>query len=236
MRPICTWITKLTLLSATLVGSQSIAADFQPLAEIRQAATDFARERISISGTDSSIEAGHLDPRLRLKKCDRPLTAAPLSPRNRGTNMTVIVKCESSKPWSVYVPVKTRSYLKVAIANRPLARDIPVAADDISFERREVSRLTTGYFEEMDNLIGRLPKRSLGKGSVISPRDLDIKKVVTKGDRVSILAEGSGIAVRMPGLALSDAGKGEQVEVQNLSSKRTVIGIVIGPDLIKVTM
>ena len=150
--------------------------------------------------------------------------------------MTVTVKCESTTPWTVYIPIKTKTYINIAVANRPLSRTMPISKTDISFEKREISRLSSGYFEKPDNLIGRLPKRSLSKGSVISPRDLTIKKVIKKGSRISILAETSGITVRMPGLALSDAGTGDQIQVQNLSSKRKILAVVMGPGIVKVAM
>ncbi|ALP52629.1 hypothetical protein Tel_05415 [Candidatus Tenderia electrophaga] len=212
------------------------AADFHPLADIRRAATEFASHKIVANGADSAIEAGHLDPRLRLKRCAQPLAAEPLSRRNNTSNMTVMVKCEGAKPWTVYVPVTIKSYITVAVAKRPLARGIPVTADDLSFEQREISRLTGGYFTHGDRLLGRAPKRSLPRGSVVSPRDLDIQKVIRKGTRISIVAESNGISVRMPGKALQDAGAGEQIQVENLSSKRTVIGTVLDPDTVRVAM
>ncbi len=219
-----------------VLAGQSQASEFQPLDDIRKAATDFAAQRITTSNQNSSIETGRLDPRLRLKKCQQPLTVSPLSQRNNSANMTLIVKCETSNRWTIYIPVKIKTYISVAVANRPLSRHSPISQDDIRFEQREISRLSRRYFENPDNLIGRLPKRSLTKGSVISPRDLDIKKVISKGSRISILAETGGISVRMPGLALSDAGKGDRIQVQNLSSKRKLQATVIAPGLVKVTM
>jgi len=222
--------------SVALLAGQSQASEFQALDDIRKAATDFAAQKIVTNRQNSTIETGRLDPRLRLNKCEQPLTVTPLSQRNNSANMTVIVKCETDKPWTVYIPIKVKTYITIAVANRPLSRHMPISKADISFEQREISRLSRSYFESPDNLIGRSPKRSLTKGSVISPRDLDIKKVISKGSRISILAETNGISVRMPGLALADAGKGEQIQVQNLSSKRKILATVMAPGIVKVTM
>ncbi len=219
-----------------MLSSPANATEFHPLEEIREAATTLALQKFSRPGDDSTVEAGHLDPRLRLKKCALPLTAEPLSHRSNNTNMTVIVKCDDAKPWTVYVPVKIKIYLTVAVVNRPLARGIPINKSDISFEKRELSRLTSGYFETITGLVGHSPRRSLSKGSIVSPRDLAIQKVIRKGSSVSIVAETNGITVRMPGKALTDAGKGDQIKVENLSSRRTVIGIVLGPGIVEVAM
>ncbi len=226
---------RLILCGILLPGGAVIAADFHPLDDIRRAANDFATQRI-VSPGNSTIEAGHLDPRLRLKRCDQPLSTEPLSRHRNNTSMTVIVRCEGAKPWTVYVPVRIKTYLTVAVATRPLARGIPVTAEDISFEQREIGRLTSGYFETGKRLLGRAPKRSLPRGAVISPRELDIQKVIRKGSRISIVAETNGVSVRMPGKALEDAGEGEQIQVENLSSRRTITGTVLGPETVKVAM
>jgi len=225
----------LSLTSILMLAGQSQASEFQSLDDIRKAAADFAAKKQPIN-QNSTIETGHLDPRLRLNKCDQPLTVSPLGRRINAANMTVMVKCETSTPWTVYIPIKIKTYITIAIANRPLSRDTPITKSDISFEKREINRLSRSYFESPDNLIGRIPKRSLTKGSVISPRDLAIKKVISKGSRISILAKTGGITVRMPGLALSDAGTGDQIQVQNLSSKRNIQATVMGPGIVKVAM
>lgn len=219
-----------------LIGfSMPSYAAFQSLGDIRHAAEQFAAERFG-RDENSTIEANRLDPRLKLQQCSTPLYTQALSTQNHTGNMTVVVKCEGAKPWTVYVPVKIKTYIEVAIAKRPLARGIPITSKDIVFEKREVSRLGAGYFENKEALNNRPPKRTLAKGAVISPRDLGINKIVSKGDRVSIIAHTNGITVRMPGQALSDAGKGEGVRVRNLSSKRTVDAIVVEPGLVKVPM
>ncbi len=236
MQKIVKHFKHLMLTSVLALAGQSQASELHPLDDIRKAATDFAAKKMVTHNQNSTIETGRLDPRLRLNKCQQPLTVTPLSQRINSGNMTVIVKCETSKPWTVYIPIKVKTYITIAVANRPLSRHTPISATDITFEKREISRLSSSYFESADNLVGRSPKRSVIKGSVISPRDLTIKKVINKGSRISIVAETGGITVRMPGLALADAGKGDQIQVQNLSSKRKLLATVMAPGIVKVAM
>ena len=107
----------LILTSLITLAGQSQASEFQPLDDIRKAATDFATKTIITGNQNSTIETGRLDPRLRLKKCQQPLTVTPLSQRNNSANMTVIVKCDTSKPWTVYIPIKIKTYISIAVAN-----------------------------------------------------------------------------------------------------------------------
>lgn len=216
------------------------AVEHQPLEEIRQTAREFATSQYvdpRTSGTvETKVEVGYLDKRLKLRKCDTPLNAELLSQQSQNTNFTVTVKCHGDKPWTVYVPVKVLSYVSVKVATRPLARGISVQESDISTEKREVSRLRSGYFVSAENLIGRIPKRSLPKGVVISPNDLTSHKVIRRGGKVSILAKFHGVAVRMPGKALSDGAQGEMIKVENLSSKRVIDAIAIKPGIVEVPM
>lgn len=213
------------------------AGDFHSLAEIQKAATQFVSQQTSHVSENTTIEAGRLDPRLKLKKCTTPISTKSLTRQNHSANTTVVVMCnDKTKPWTVYVPVTTKTYVTVAVAKRPLARGIAVQEDDIYLEQREITRLTHGYFKASNLLIDRTPRRSIPKGAVISPKDLAIKKVVSKGSRVSIIAETNGITVRMPGKALSDAGEGDQIQVKNLSSGRSITGVVVAHGVVKVAM
>jgi len=117
-----------------LLTGQSQASEFQPLDDIRKAATDFAAKREVNHNQNTTIETGRLDPRLRLKRCQQPLTVSPLSQRNNSANMTVIVKCETSSPWTIYIPIKIKTYIRVAVANHPLSRRVPISKEDIRFE------------------------------------------------------------------------------------------------------
>ncbi len=209
---------------------------FHSLEDIRSTAKQFAISNFVDADSDSEIEIGYLDSRLKLNHCDHPLTAEPLSQRNQNTNFTITVRCSGSKPWSVYVPVKIRTYISVLVSKRPLARGIKVTADDFAMEKLEISKLRNGYFTSSENLIGRIPKRSLPKGKVVSPNDLETYKIINRGSKVSIMAQLQGINVRMPGRALSDGAKGEMIKVENLSSKRVIEAVAIKPGIVQVPM
>ena len=225
------------VLGLSLSLSALARGDIQPLDEIRAVAEQWVKAGISTrSHQRTEIEAGHLDSRLRLKRCDQPLTAQPLQNSHRSGNATISVKCLGSTPWTVHVPVTVKSYTQVVVANRPLARQLQLTADDVRLEEREVTSLRTGYFQRIEEVVGRQPKRTLMAGSALSPYDLDTNKIIRRGHKVVIIAEISGVAVRMQGKALKDAGKGELIPVENLSSKRKIEAIAYSPGIVKVPM
>lgn len=234
------WFNLTSLFLAMALYPYASNAALQALSEISETAENFVKNQLAadVAGQQykTTIKTGHLDPRLRLRQCDTPLSAEPLSQRQYSNNVTVTVRCDAPKPWTVYVPVKVKTLVPVMVASRPLARGIDIQESDIMQVERELSRLASGYFKSKEPIIGRPAKRILPQGAVIKPNDIAMEKLIRRGNRVSIVTESAGFSVRMPGKALSDAGKGDVIQVENLSSKRMVEGIVLAPGIVKVPM
>ena len=69
-------------------------------------------------------------------------------------------------------------------------------------------------------------KRALSEGTELRPTMLKKPVVIKRGDQTVITAGSGGLLVRMSGKALEDGVLGEQIRVQNLTSKRTIQGEV----------
>lgn len=208
----------------------------QNLDLVRTQAKTFVEQRLeSISGRHEIIP-GNLDPRLRLPRCDSPLQTEFLSQQRNFGNTTVSVSCRSGKNWTIHLPVTVKSFLQVAVATRPLARNVPIQNSDISLEERDVSSLASGYYTDVQSLLGKVSKHSLTKSKVIVPSDLGTQKIIRRGNRVTIIAEGESFSIRMEGTALGDATQGEQVTVENLYSQRKIEATAIAAGMVKVSM
>jgi len=72
---------------------------------------------------------------------------------------------------------------------------------------------------------GGVAKADLGREDVAA---------VKRGEPVALVAGGGGFEVRMAGRALADAGTGEVVRVENLSSRRILSGVVAAPGEVRV--
>ena len=58
--------------------------------------------------------------------------------------------------------------------------------------------------------------------------------VIRRGQRVSLVSSGTGIAVRAPGEALAEARTGQRLRVKNLSSGKVVEGIALSSGSVEV--
>lgn len=232
---------KIKLLTVTLLFGNSLswaaaAMGIQNLDLIRMQAKTFVEQRVGSISDRYEIIPGSLDPRLRLPRCDSPLQTEFLSPQRNSGNTTVSVSCRSGKNWTIHLPVTVKSFVQVAVATHPLARNVPIQSSDVRLDERDVSTLAGGYYTNIQSLVGKVSKRPLSESKVIAPGDLDTRKIIRRGNRVTIIAEGESFSIRMEGTALGDATEGEQVSVENLSSQRRIEAIAIAAGMVKVSM
>ncbi|PKM28010.1 MAG: flagella basal body P-ring formation protein FlgA [Gammaproteobacteria bacterium HGW-Gammaproteobacteria-11] len=182
------------------------------------------------------IEVARLDPRLRLNQCDQPIAASLGTTTIPVGRVSVRVSCEGSSPWSVFVPSHVRLYRQVIVASRSLLRGTVLTDADVSLAERDVSILTQGYLTRHDEALGNKLTRPAQPDQVITPNQLEMAKVVRKGDQVVITARTGSISVRMPGEAMADGVTGKQIPVKNQRSGRTIKARVTGPGQVEVAM
>lgn len=203
----------------------SAGTDIHPVEEIRQAVARFLQEQVGSAATaDVNIEIGQLDGRLRLALCEGALqTRFPPGGRRDG-NTAVRVSCERPVTWSLYVPVTVERYVDVLVAERSLPRHHTLTRADLGFERIEVSRHAGTYHEDKASLVGLQTRRSIRPGQILGTQHVTRPDVVSRGQRVIILAETGTVAIRMRGEALESGTPGDYIRVKNSSSGRVVEG------------
>lgn len=223
----------------------SLVAPFTPLAaapesqdheSLRDAAASFLKRETAQYSGDVQIDVGRLDERLNLAACSGSLDTF-LPPGGRiASHMTVGVRCGAPKPWTVYIPAGVRISAPVVVAGRALPRGATLQAGDLKVTRTDVSTLTNGYIETLQDAVGKQLKTALARDAVISPRSLEQPRLVRRGERVIISARTDGIDIRMDGKALADGIHGERIRVQNLGSRRIIEAVVTSAGMVEVQM
>jgi len=224
-------ITLPGLLFCVAAGAQS---PLQSHASILQTARDHVMQRSDQFPGEIAVKPSALDRRLRLAECDIPLQTYESPNGLRAGRSVVGVRCDGTKPWKVYVPVQIATLQAVVVSTRALARGQLVAKEDLVIREQDTARLHKGYFTQTSRLLGQRTKRAIGAGKVITPSMLARNQVVRRGGQVEILAEGSGLSVRMRGKAMSNGALGQQIRVKNLSSGREITGTVVEPGVVLV--
>lgn len=182
------------------------------------------------------IQVNTLDPRLRMPLCSQALDASLESPAQPLGRVTVRVRCDSSAPWTVFVPAQVKLFRDVVVMARPLKRESVVGEADVTTRERDVGTLNQGFLSTLDQAVGMKLLRPVVLDQVLTPQHLEQAEVIRKGDQVVIIARSGTLSVRMPGEALSKGGLSEQIRVRNLNSKRVVKARVTGPGQVEVAM
>lgn len=205
-------VPSLFAIALAVAAPWATAADWQPVASIRTAA-------LSTLPAGSEGEAQVADA-LRLPKCGGALQVQPTA------TTTVEVSCPDAGGWRLFVPVKVRRNQTVLVLNRGIGTGETLTAADITTAQRDAARIAGAVLSDPNAAIGRIARRPLQAGALLSNNDLVVQRLIKRGDNVALVSRRGSVEVRIAGRAMGDAGENERVSVENLSSRRIVQGTV----------
>lgn len=129
----------------------------------------------------------------------------------------------------------------VITAKRKIAAGSKISSDDLTIERRQVSKLT-GYPSSVGALIGLVAARTLETGVVVRDQDISTQPVklnpvvIKREDRIRCFVKAGGImTISVSGEALEDGRVGETIKVRNVDSKKIVHGRVINAHEVEIS-
>ncbi len=184
---------------------------------------------------DLTFKFGRLDKRLRLKKCKSTLQIFTTSNKAPIGSTSIGIRCEIPN-WKVRLPVHVRAYTDVIVAKHPIARGEMITKQQLSFVRHDVGRYHAGVFTDINNLIGMIAKRSIRNTAVITAQMVKPRLLVTRGEMITIIAEGNGLKIRTAGKALMDGKHGQVISIVNNRSGRKLSGEVVARSTVRVKM
>jgi flagella basal body P-ring formation protein FlgA len=225
----------LASLSLLTVAAVAQADGFQSNSSIIGAVESFLEQHID-DKKKSRIDVGALDARLRLTPCNNELETFFLKGSRAFGRTTVGVRCTVPKPWTIYVPATVKIYGKVLATSHPVARGTRITKNDIKTLDYELALLSSGYYVDPNNIVGKIAKRPIPTGRVFRPALLDAPRLVQRGEEVTILAETKGLKVQMPGVALMDGSAQDKITIRNKASKKVIQGTVVAAGVVKVRM
>jgi flagella basal body P-ring formation protein FlgA len=202
--------------------------------EILTAAKQHLLNQSNYDANSMRIHLTPLDHRIKLARCASPLQTSTPSYSDLQGKTTVEVKCNTPKPWKLYVTARVGIEAPVVIAKRDLKRGTAIGTEDVRLVTQDTSHLLRGHFESLAQVLGRTLKRDLRRDQVITPGLLVVQKTISRGQLVTILAGHSGIEVRMRGKALRNGNPGDLIPVQNLSSKKRLQARVVASGEVRI--
>lgn len=219
-----------TVLTKVAVSNQIVKQD---LAALKLKIVDFLKTQTIGYPGKVSVNAGAIDPNLRLTQCPDAQVFLPAGSRAWGKT-SVGVRCNAPSVWTIYVQATVNVSAQYLVAATPLAQGRVVTSQDLLFETGDLTQLPAGIFTEVDQAVGRSVNISMNAGTVIRQEMLKIPPVVQQGQTVSITSIGKGFRISAEGQAMTKANEGQLVQVK-VASGQVVTGVARQGGLIEVS-
>jgi len=149
-------------------------------------------------------------------------------------SLNAIVRVEGKIERRVVLSGWVDRFEKVVCTLRPLDRHTILAAEDLTLERRNVSKLPASVLKAVEGVAGTRLKHRLKAGSVLLANTIEKPPLVKKGDRVTIMAESPNLMVTTVGIAQSKGSAGDHIRVTNCMGKKEIIARVVDGSTVKV--
>ena len=200
---------------------------------IAGAINSFIAQNINLPG-EYEVSLTPLDSRLNLPQCAEPLEAYTTNGLIKAGRMTIGVRCNTEKKWSIFTSAIIKTYQMVVVLSQPIQRGETFTRQHLAIEKREVSNLREDFVTQIEQIENKQATRQLNTGAVISLRNLVEPKLIKRGDKVVISTTKPDFSIRMSGVAMMDGVKGQLIKVKNQNSGRVLNATVIEPGLVSV--
>lgn len=185
---------------------------------------------------DLQVRFGYIDSRLRLPRCAQSLQGYFPDHGYTLGQTAVGVRCEGTPNWKVVIPVQIRVFADVVIVRDSLTKGTMLRSSNLALARKELSAIQAGAYTQISDVTGMILKRPVNSSTILTPAMLQPRRLVQRGETVTILAQAADIVVRVQGVALMDGHRGQTIRVQNSRSGREVHAEVIDPAIVRIKM
>ncbi len=161
---------------------------------------------------------------------------AKLSPGRRPGKYRADIEArvEGEAPARFSVPFEVREWANIPVARRALPRGVVIKEQDLVMARIDLSELAGDVAKSAEQIVGQETKRSIGYGESFAKKKLAIPPVIEQGAQVKLIYKTRLLEATASGVALEAGIEGQQIKIRNANSRRTIVGTVVEPGLVKV--
>ena len=170
-----------------------------------------------------TVQAGAIDPNLKLAQCQDMQVFLPSGSRAWGKT-SVGIRCSTPSAWTIYAQATVNVVAQYLVAATPLAQGRVITPEDLLFQTGDLTQLPAGIFTDIAQALGRIVNISMNAGTVLRQEMLKVSPVVQQGQTVMLTSGGKGFRVSAEGKALTKANEGQVVQVK-VANGQVVSGI-----------
>ncbi|MDN4503177.1 flagellar basal body P-ring formation chaperone FlgA [Alteromonadaceae bacterium BrNp21-10] len=211
---------KFLLFTLSIIGIECQALEHsESQKNIMSLAEQYVTGQLDASeNNDISVKTVAIDTRIDIPDCAEPFTFYSSSNALQQSNVTVKASCESSD-WFLYFVVRVEETQSVVVSVNALSPGALISDEDIKVVNLDKNLLRYSTYSDSSDVVGAKVKRRLQSGQPLKPSQICY---VCKGDAITIIAKSSGLNIKTAGIAQQDGNIGDQIRVQNGSSKRSI--------------
>ncbi|TCP03523.1 flagella basal body P-ring formation protein FlgA [Rubrivivax gelatinosus] len=140
------------------------------------------------------------------------------------TRMRFELRCADGSTRAFMVRARLSAEVPVAAAALPAGRVL--AEDDVVLQRHAVAG-SPPPLAAAEDAVGRVARRSIGAGQMLTARLLDEPLLVRRGEAVQIRARRDAVEVVVPGQALEAGRRGQTIRVRNTGNGTVIRARVV---------
>lgn len=122
----------------------------------------------------------------------------------------------------------------VVVTERVIKSGDVIRKGAVSLESVETTELSEDAFNNVEDVIGKVAKRSLRPGQIVTGKIVENMSAMKKGDIVVILIKSSGLEVTAKGICQEDGAYGDMVKVVNIDTKKVLYGSVLDSGTVEI--
>lgn len=218
------------------VGQAQHSSPLSPalLAHVQQLALSGARAGAPEQAR-VEVQLGQLDPRLRLAPCGQIQPYLPAGQRMWGRSRIGLRCVDGTARWNVTLPVHVQVFAPALVAAQSLPAGTELTREQLKTADIDLAAAPGSVFVDVASLAGRVLQRPVAVGEALRQTDLRQRSWFAAGERVRVLAAGSGFVIASEGQALEAGLEGRDVRVR-FENGRTVTGRAVADRQVEVLL
>ena len=155
--------------------------------------------------------------------------------KERGS-FNAVVRAPANDPDGARKEIRGRVHaiMEVPVLGRRVPVGNKILDSDVTWIEMRVSRAGRNLITNLDEIVGKAPKRNLRPNRPLRTTDLRRPIVISKGSTVTMIVSIPGMTLTVTGRALEDGGKGDLIGIMNPQTHSVVEGRVVSPTRVAV--
>lgn len=202
-------------------------------AKIEERVTAFLAERVSGLGRDIQITVHPAS--ARLPDCVDPQPFLTNPEQRLYGRISVGLRCGERGQQTRYL----QASVSVMVDHVVVAHDIDagrlITASDLTLAEARLERLPRHALLSVDEALGLSAARPLRAGTTLQTHYLRRPQLVSRGDHVTVTAQGAGFSVSRKAKALDSGALGDEIRLGTDNGEQ-LVATVTGPNQLKITL